>query len=200
MRLYRDLKPKSTSLVIAAIIAAGHAWLTYTMLHLKNPDTDNKYIPLLTYISLPEIKAPPAVIDAPFIHLQPSIIVASPIAAPVNIDIESPQASTVEQGIPATEGNFSGVFDPTLRQKLQAAQQPKRAHEFQVDEHWTGSDGRTYVYVGNGECMVSMAKLDARERGTQWSSIRVPCGKNDSEKAMDRVMADFESRRSRPQN
>lgn len=89
------------------------------------------------------------------------------------------------------------IFDPRLREKLNQARKPEGVSEFENGEHWEGADGRTYVYVGNGECMVSMAKMNWRERGAQWSATRVPCGKNDSEKMMDRVMADFESRKAR---
>lgn len=153
-------------------------------------------VPLLTYIRLPQhIPSPlypePSIVD--FTHAGNAV---PKIAAP-EVVIESGPVFDLTLDSPPPQGDFSGVFDPRLRQKLLQTRRGKNEQGLQIDERWTGADGRTYIYAGNGECVVSMAKLDWRERGTQWSSTRVACGKNDSENMMDRVMADFESRKAR---
>ena len=58
---------------------------------------------------------------------------------------------------------------------------------------WTEADGRTFVDMGDGHCLVSMPKTDPRERGTNWGHAR--CGKTNSEKMIDNVAADLEARK-----
>ena len=88
---------------------------------------------------------------------------------------------------------YRDVFDPKLRQKLIDAQVFNRPRTKGEANTWTEVDGRTFVDMGNGECLVSMRKVDSRERGTNWGMTR--CGKTDSEKMMDNVNADLEARK-----
>lgn len=90
-------------------------------------------------------------------------------------------------------GQYGNVFDPKLRQKLLDAKRFNMPRAAEKSNTWTTQDGRTFVEVGDGVCMVSMRQVDSRDRATNWGFTT--CGKTNSEKAMDRVNADFESRR-----
>ena len=90
-------------------------------------------------------------------------------------------------------GQYGNVFDPKLRKKLMESQDLNRPRAQGKSKTWTAIDGRTYIELGDGVCMVSMPKVGAQDRANNWGATT--CGKNDSEKAMDRVMADFESRK-----
>ncbi|RYY74723.1 MAG: hypothetical protein EOO52_10320 [Gammaproteobacteria bacterium] len=111
------------------------------------------------------------------------------IQSPPDIPYELPDPNNAK---------YRGVFDPKMRQKLLDAQRLNRPRANEKPESWTEADGRTFVDMGNGDCLVSMQKVDSRERGTNWGHTR--CGKTDSEKTMDRVMADVESRKSQSRN
>ncbi len=195
MQLVRKSHSKGKARGIFFLILGFHALVIHWLLNSQYREAVES-VPVLTYIRLPQDKPSPIYIEPLIIDFQRSVSSASKIAPP-DVVIESASAFNVESGVPPSQGDFAGVFDPTLRQKLLQAKRSVSEQGFQIDEHWTGADGRSYIYVGNGECMVSMAKLDWRERGAQWSGTRVPCGKNDNEKMMDRVMADFESRKAR---
>jgi len=186
---------RDKSLGIFLLILGSHALLIYWMINLQYRGAVESG-PVLTYIRLPQDKPVPIYPEPLIVDFQRSVSSAPNISFP-DFVIESAPAFDIGPAISPPHGDFSGVFDPRLRQKLLQAQRPSSEADLQIDEHWTGADGRTYIYVGNGECAVSMAKMDWRERGTQWSSTRISCGKNDSEKMIDRVMADFESRKAR---
>jgi len=85
------------------------------------------------------------------------------------------------------------VFDPKMRKKLIDAQGFNTPRKVEKSKSWTEADGRTFVDMGDGMCLVSMSKIDSHERGTGWGMT--PCGRTDSEKMMDNVLADFEARR-----
>ena len=102
--------------------------------------------------------------------------------------------STVPYELPnSNDARYRDVFDPKLRQKLIDAQAINKPRAKEKSTSWTEIDGRTFVDMGNGECLVSMQKVDSRERGTNWGMTR--CGKTDSEKIMDNVTADLEARK-----
>jgi len=88
------------------------------------------------------------------------------------------------------------IFDPKLRKKLIEAQRFNVLRQQEKVKSWTEADGRTFVDMGDGMCLVSMPQADSSARGTNWGMTR--CGKTNSEKMMDNVNADFESRRHPP--
>jgi len=85
------------------------------------------------------------------------------------------------------------VFDPKMRKKLIDAQGFNTPRKVEKSKSWTEADGRTFVDMGDGMCLVSMSKIDSHERGTGWGMT--PCGRTDSEKMMDNVIADVEARK-----
>lgn len=90
------------------------------------------------------------------------------------------------------------IFDPRLRQKLQSAQElPKGKRDKDQLNAWTDLYGNEMVELGDGKCLKSMPKMDARERGTNFA--RVNCGQTDSRKMMDNVMKDVEMRTGKKQ-
>lgn len=99
-----------------------------------------------------------------------------------------------ENDLSDSAGRYGNVFDPKLRKKLMESQDLNRPRGAAKTKKWTGIDGKTYIELGDGACMVSMPKVGAQDRANNWGVTN--CGKNDSEKAMDRVMADFESRKA----
>ena len=90
--------------------------------------------------------------------------------------------------------NFSEMFK--MRQKLIDAEIFNRARIKGQTSDWKEIDGRDFVAKGDGKCFVSMQQVDSRDRGKNWGGTR--CGKTDSESMMDRVNADFESRKNPP--
>ncbi len=108
--------------------------------------------------------------------------------------IESPESVQSDQTSDQTSGQYGNIFNPKMRQKLIDSQGINRPRAHEKSKTWTAIDGRTFIDMGDGNCMVSMSKVDSRDRANNWGYTT--CGKNDSEKAMDRVMADFESRRA----
>lgn len=132
----------------------------------------------------------PHVPELPEVH--PVMLIQAPILFFESKD--SPSISPAYEPSDVSSGQYSGVFDPKMRQKLMDSQALNRPRTQEKSKTWTAIDDRTYIEMGDGVCMVSMAKTDSRDRATTWGFTR--CGKNDSEKAMDRVMADYESRKA----
>ncbi|MFO1388022.1 hypothetical protein [Cellvibrio sp.] len=120
----------------------------------------------------------------------PNIQIAEPVISPLDIQINDSSSELPSK----TSGQYENVFDPKMRQKLLDSQGVNRPRVQEKSKTWTAIDGRTFIEMGDGMCMVSMAKMDSRDRANNWGYTT--CGKNDSEKAMDRVMADFESRKA----
>lgn len=137
--------------------------------------------------TLPELEVKP--FQLPYLS-HPSIQIAEPVMSPLDIPINDSSYELPSK----TSGQYENVFDPKVRQKLLDAQNLNKPRSKESVGSWTESDGRVFTYIGDGMCFVSMPKVDARDRGTNWGMTK--CGKNDSEKAMDRVMADFESRKA----
>ncbi len=132
----------------------------------------------------PEINEPrPLQLTAP--HIQIAEPVSSPLDLPLN---NSPYVLHSE-----TSGQYEHIFDPKLRKKLIDAQSLNVRPTAGRAKNWIEADGRTFVDVGDGNCFVSMAQVDARERETNWGMTK--CGKTDSEKMMDNMNADLEARK-----
>lgn len=87
------------------------------------------------------------------------------------------------------------VFDPKLRKKLHDSEMGNTIYARGDDRSWTSPDGKVLVDLGDGHCMSSMKNMDSRSRGTTWSSTSVSCGESDSEKFMDHVNAELESKK-----
>jgi hypothetical protein len=111
------------------------------------------------------------------------------------LDLSLPQSDSLYELPDGTEGQYKDVFDPKLRKKLQEAHANRKPKKQNTINTWETSGGTTLVDMGDGECIASMPKVDSRQRGTNWSMLRVKCGKTDSEKMMDNVTADLEARK-----
>lgn len=109
------------------------------------------------------------------------------------LDLRLPQSDRLYELPDATAEQYTDVFDPKLRKKLIDAQVFNIPRKKEKPTSWTESDGRVFVDMGNGQCFVSMQKMDSRVRGTNWGMT--PCGKTDSEKMMGNVTADLEARK-----
>jgi hypothetical protein len=92
---------------------------------------------------------------------------------------------------------YKNIFDPKMRKKLIEAQSLNQFSQRSNSTSRISFDGKTYVSVGNGDCMVSMEKMDNQERGTNWSTNRVKCGQSDEDKMMENINADIESRKQK---
>jgi hypothetical protein len=143
-------------------------------------------------ISIPEptqpivdIKSHNLYLDSP--ELDFSEIYESPL------DLSIPQSDLPYQLPDQAAQQYKNVFDPKLRKKLLEAQPFNASRKIAKPNSWTEADGRTFVDIGNGMCLVSMPKTDSHERGTNWGHTR--CGKTNSEKMMDNVNADLEARK-----
>jgi hypothetical protein len=88
---------------------------------------------------------------------------------------------------------FNHIFDPRLRKKLLDSQAINERKNSSNSKIFASADGRTFIDRGNGNCMVSMNKIDAHERKTNWGFTG--CGKSDSEKSMDNIAVDLEKRK-----
>jgi hypothetical protein len=111
------------------------------------------------------------------------------------LDLSAPPSDNIYELPHANAELYKDVFDPVLRKKLQEAHANRKSKKHDALNTWETSGGTTLVDMGDGECIASMPKIDARQRGTTWSMLRVKCGKTDSEKMMDNVTADLEARK-----
>jgi hypothetical protein len=109
------------------------------------------------------------------------------------LDLSLPQSNQLYQLPDEAAAQYADVFDPKLRKKLMDSRRFNISRKVENPTSWTEIDGRVFVDMGNGECLVSMTKVDWRERGTNWGVTR--CGKTGSEKMMDNVTADLEARK-----
>jgi hypothetical protein len=148
---------------------------------------------------LPEVKKTAIEIERPDINFQTKVVDIKLPKIDINddsllhISLSDYPSDTPYELPNSNDAKYRDVFDPKMRQKLIDAQGLNRQRAKEKSSSWAESDGRVFIDMGNGNCLVSMAKTDSRERGTNWGSTR--CGKTDSEKMMDSVMADFESRK-----
>ncbi len=148
------------------------------------PEAEEPIEPLTPDLIRPDLIAPlPIQLNLPPLDFLDST--ALPTETPVN--------EVFEQTFTDSSAEYENVFDPKLRQKLLDAKRFNLPNTAEKTRVWTAIDGRTYIEMGDGICMVSMPKVDSRQRGTDWGATT--CGKTNSEKAMDRVMADYGSRK-----
>ena len=193
----RTAKPKSVLVFFAIVLL--HLGLIFIALNIKSKQREMSVMPAFKMIYLSQEK-PPAKTELNIPLIERVSIRASMVLPEVvfeelqelDLRIDTPSSDYVLPN--PNDSKYRDVFDPKMRQKLidsQTLNKPRTASKL---SSWTESDGRVFTYMGDGKCLVSMPKVDSRERGTSWGMTR--CGKTDSEKMMDSVMADFESRKN----
>ena len=195
----RGCKPTKESVFIFIAIVLLHVVLIFIALNAKFKQREASVAPAFKMIYLSQEKPPDLLeLHIPVVErasvkttlVLPEIILEEQPALALPLDY--PQSNY--QLPNPNDAKYRDAFDPKMRQKLIDAQVINRPRAKEKSSSWTESDGRVFIDVGNGNCLVSMPKTDWRERGTNWGSTR--CGKMDSEKMMDSVMADFESRKN----
>lgn len=185
----RTAKPKSVLVFFAIVLL--HLGLIFIALNIKSKQRETASTPSFKMIYLShqkpsvelEVEAPSVEFTSTKAPIVPEIVIEEQSAPIVPFDTSSSDSVINSQ-----------VFDPKMRQKLIDAQALNKPRAKEKSGSWTESDGRVFIDMGDGNCFVSMPKTDWRERGTNWGGTR--CGKTDSEKMMDSVMADFESRKN----
>ena len=192
---------KRHSSIALTIIIVAHGLFIFIALSAKIKQRENLSVqPLLQLIQLQsekkftsELEKPDVSFESNAIHIQvPELNLAETLL--VKPDLSSYDSLTPYELPNSTDTTHGNVFDPKLRQKLLDAERLNKPRAADKPKSWTEADGRTFVDMGNGRCLVSMPKVDSRDRGTNLGFTR--CGKTDSEKMMDSVMADFESRKN----
>ena len=192
-------RSKSGSIVTFIAILLFHLVLIVVVFNAKLKQRETSAVPALKMIYLLQEKPP----DQTELHIPvvervsinasvvvPEIIIDEQSALVIQLDL--PQSSY--QLLDPNETKYRDVFDPKARQKLIDAQGFNRPRVTGKEGSWTTSDGRVFTEIGDGNCLVPKLKTDWRDRGTSYDTVR--CGKTDSEKMMDSVMADFESRKN----
>jgi len=191
-------KPAQESIFILIAIVLLHLVLIFIALNAKLKQRETSVAPAFKMIHLSQEKPP----DQTELHIpvveRTSVkrsIVLSEIILEVQpalmLTFDKPQ-SNYELPNP-NDAKYGDVFDPKIRQKLIEAQGLNRPPAKEKEGSWTTSDGRVFTEIGDGKCLVPKLKTDWRDRGTSYDTVR--CGKNDSEKMMDRVNADLEARK-----
>ena len=185
----RSAKPKS-ALVFFAIVFL-HLVLIVIALNIKSKQREAASTPSFKMIYLsPQKPSVELEVRAPSLEFSPTKVLKVP-----EIVIEEDSASIISLETPPSNSlNNTQVFDPKMRQKLIDAQILNKVFIKGHLNDWKESDGRDFLARGDGECFVSMRQVDSRDRGKNWGSTR--CGKTDSESMIDRVNADFESRKN----
>lgn len=191
---------KRNSIFILISVVAAHVILICIVVIAKNEKVSSELLPILQMIQLaPEVKTAEAEIEKPDISFQSNVVDIKLPKIDINddallhISLSDYQSPTPYELPNPNAAKYRDVFDPKMRQKLIDAQAINKPRAKDKSGSWTESDGRVFIDMGDGNCLVSMPKTDWRERGTNWGGTR--CGKTDSEKMMDSVMADFESRK-----
>lgn len=189
----------SISIFISVVVA--HAILICIVVIAKNEKVGSELQPIIQMIQLsPETKMAAIEMEKPDISFQTKVVDIKLPKIDINddsllhISLSDYQSPTPYELPNPNDAKYRDVFDPKMRQKLIDAQAINKPRAREKSGGWTESDGRDFVARGDGECFVSMLQVDSRDRGKNWGSTR--CGKTDSESMMDRVNADFESRKN----
>jgi hypothetical protein len=194
----QQAKRNSISILISVVVA--HVVLIFIVFIAKNEKVGSELQPILQMIQLsPEVEKTAIEIEKPEISFQANVVDIKLPKIDINddsllrISLSDYQSPTPYEFPNPNDAKYRDVFDPKMRQKLIDAQAINKPRAKEKSGSWTESDGRVFIDMGDGNCFASMPKTDWRERGTNWGSTR--CGKTDSKKMMDSVMADFESRK-----
>ena len=184
-------RSKSESIVVFIAIVLFHLVLIFIALNVKSKQREAASTPSFKMIYLsPQKPSVELEVRAPSLEFSPTKVLKVP-----EIVIEENSASIISLETPPSNSlNNTQVFDPKMRQKLIDAQILNKVRIKGYLNDWKESDGRDFLARGDGECFVSMRQVDSRDRGKNWGSTR--CGKTDSESMIDRVNADFESRKN----
>jgi hypothetical protein len=192
---------KRNSIFVFISVVAAHAVLIFIVVIAKNEKVGSELQPILQMIQLsPEVQTATIEMEKPNIIFQSNIVDIKLPKIDINdnsllhISLSDYQSPTPYELPNPNDAKYRDVFDPKMRQKLIDAQSINKPRAKEKSGSWSESDGRVFIDMGDGNCLVSMAKTDWRERGINWGGTR--CGKTDSEKMMDSVMADFESRKN----
>lgn len=195
---HRGRSAKQNSIAVFFAITLLHLVLIVIAINSTLKQSGAVSTPSFKMIYLSQEKPPvPTELSTPII--ESTSIKTSMVLPEIVIEEPPPMTLTLDRSLSnypllnPNDAKYRGVFDPKMRQKLSDAQHINRPKAKEKSNSWTAADGRVYIDMGDGNCMVSMQKMDSRERGTNWGGTR--CGKNNSEKMMDNVMADFESRK-----
>lgn len=193
----RRISKNQSTLVLGGIIAV-HVLIIVLVLNERAKQRKffpEKILQIINVLPAHEESIPlPAKPELNDLHLPPLNVPHLEMPESTEISFDNSLNSIPNKSPPDVTGQYEGVFDPKMRQKLIDSQGINRPRAHEKSKTWTAIDGRTFIDMGDGNCMVSMSKVDSRDRANNWGYTT--CGKNDSEKAMDRVMADFESRRA----
>lgn len=194
----QQAKRNSISILISVVVA--HVVLIFIVVIARNEKVGGELQPTLQMIQLsPEMQTAAIDVEKPDISFQTNVVDIKLPKIDINddsllhISLSDYQSPTPYELPNPNDAKYRDVFDPKMRQKLIDAQAINKPRAKGKSGSWTESDGRVFIDMGDGNCLVSMPKTDWRERGTNWGGTR--CGKTDSKKMMDRVMADFESRK-----
>lgn len=191
---------KRNSISIFISVVAAHAVLIFVVILAKSEKVGSELQPIIQMIQLSsEVKTAAIEMEKPDINFQANVTHIELPKIDINddsllhISLSDYQSPTPYELPNPNDAKYRDVFDPKMRQKLIDAQAINKPRAKEKSGSWVESDGRVFIDMGDGNCLVSMPKTDWRERGTNWGGTR--CGKTDSEKMMDSVMADFESRK-----
>ncbi len=189
---------KSKSIVTFIAILLFHLVLIVVVFNAKLKQRETSAVPAFKMIYLSQEKPP----DQTELHIpvvERVLINASVVVPEIIIDEQSAQA--IQLDLPQSnyqlpnpnDAKYRDVFDPKMRQKLIAAEPFNRELQSNSLKSWRTSGGQMVDEIGDGLCMTALPKTDSRDRGTAYTTFK--CGPSDSEKMMDSVMADFESRK-----
>lgn len=187
---------KNSSITLIAILVA-HGIFILIVLNTKTKQSEVlARQPLLQLIQLRpevsvrlELEKPEISLQANSIHFQlPNIHINDPPQSPIS----SQSAATYELS-DSSDTKHGDVFDPKVRNKLNESESFNRPRTADKAGTWVAIDGRTFVEMGDGNCLVSMQKGDWRDRAVNWGFTQ--CGKTDSEKTMDRINAEMAARK-----
>jgi len=191
-------KSKSGSIVIFIVIVFFHLALIVIALNSKIKHRETSVAPAFKMIHLSQVKPPDQIeLHTPVVE---SISINASVVAP-EIIIDEQSALVIQLDFPQSnyrlpnpnDAKYRDVFDPKVRQKLIAAEPFNRVLQSSSLKSWRTSGGQMVDEIGDGLCMTALPKTDSRDRGTAYTTFK--CGPSDSEKMMDSVMADFESRK-----
>ena len=192
---------KRNSISVLMLVIVAHVVLVFIVVLAKSEKVSSELQPILQMIQLsPVVEKTVIEIEKPDISFQINVVDIKLPKIDINddsllhISLSDYQSPTPYELPNPNDVKYRDVFDPKMRQKLIDSQTLNKPRTASKPSSWTESDGRVFTDIGDGKCLVSMPKVDSRERGTSWGMTR--CGKTDSEKMMDSVMADFESRKN----
>ncbi|MES2675136.1 MAG: hypothetical protein V4660_12920 [Pseudomonadota bacterium] len=175
-------------------IFMGHVFVIFSLLEVGPSEWIHKES-AITFINLPNnIKKE----VTPIFNVDINIGVQPIMPDSGNFVIESDAPDSLEPAASSAriknEISPETIFDPRVRKRLQensvTTRQSSGEGQFRYD-----SSGNSMYETGNGNCMRANKKLDSQERGTTWSFVS--CGKNDSEKMMDNIQRELDSKKGK---